>query len=85
VFHFFLSRKSRGTLRRVVAPRIFTQDVGATGMATAQEHRREQISVPVDPAFRAALERAAESEHRTVANFVRHVVAQALEQREHAA
>lgn len=47
----------------------------------SQEHRREQISVPVDPAFRAAIERAANQEHRTVANFVRYAVARALEQR----
>jgi uncharacterized protein (DUF1778 family) len=53
-------------------------------MAKPQE-RREQISVPVDPELRAALERAAESEHRTVASYVRHVVAQALERRERAA
>jgi hypothetical protein len=45
-----------------------------------QEQRREQLSVPVDADLRAALERAAEREHRTVASFVRHTLAQALEQ-----
>lgn len=48
-------------------------------MANLQEQRREQISVPVDPDFRAALERAAQREHRTIAGFIRHVVAKALE------
>jgi CopG-like RHH_1 or ribbon-helix-helix domain, RHH_5 len=40
---------------------------------------REQISVPIDGELKAALERAAKAEHRTVANLVRHIVAQALE------
>jgi hypothetical protein len=46
----------------------------------AVEQRREQLSVPVDSGLRAAVERAAEREHRTVASFVRHVIAQAVEQ-----
>jgi hypothetical protein len=36
-------------------------------MAT-QEQRRDQISVPVDRDLRAALERAAKAEHRTMAS-----------------
>ena len=51
----------------------------------SQDQRREQISVPVDPELRAAIERAANQEHRTVANFVRCAVARALEQRGEAA
>ena len=45
-----------------------------------QEQRREQLSVPVDADLRAALKRAAEREHRTVASYVRHALAQALKQ-----
>lgn len=50
-----------------------------------QEQRREQLSVPVDADLRAALKRAAESEHRTVASYVRHALVRALEQGEGAA
>jgi hypothetical protein len=46
-------------------------------MANSKE--REQISVPIDAELRAAIERAAKAEHRTVASLVRHLVAQALE------
>jgi hypothetical protein len=46
-------------------------------MVQAQE-RRKQISVPVDPDLRAAIERAAEAEHRTVAGQIRHWVMAAL-------
>jgi len=49
--------------------------------ASAQRREREQICVPVDPGLRAAIERAAQSEHRTVASLVRHVLATALEHR----
>jgi hypothetical protein len=45
-----------------------------------QEQRREQLSVPVDADLRAALKRAAEREHRTVASYVRHALAQMLEE-----
>jgi hypothetical protein len=45
-----------------------------------QEQRREQLSVPVDADLRAALKRAAEREHRTIASYVRHALTQALEQ-----
>ncbi len=47
-------------------------------MAKLQE-RRDQISVPLDPALRAAIKRRADAEHRTVANLIRHIVATALE------
>jgi hypothetical protein len=47
-------------------------------MANSRE-RREQISVPLDPAFRAAIERRAQAEHRTVANLIRHIVANDFE------
>ncbi len=46
-------------------------------MAQPQD-RREQISVPIDPDLRAAVERAAEAEHRTVAGQIRHWIAAAL-------
>jgi hypothetical protein len=56
-----------------------------TAMAS-QERQREQITVPVDAEFWQRLELAAQREHRTVANLVRHIVTQALErQREGAA
>jgi hypothetical protein len=47
-------------------------------MANSQD-RRDQISVPLDPALRAAIKRRAAAEHRTVANLIRHIVAMALE------
>lgn len=50
-----------------------------------QEQRREQVTVPIDPGLRAALEQAAAREHRSVAGFIRHIVASALEQRSEAA
>jgi len=50
-----------------------------------QQKRREQITIPLDPDLRAKLERAAEREHRTMANLVRHVLAEALEQQQAAA
>jgi len=50
-----------------------------------QRREREQLTVPVDPQFRAAIEQAAEREHRTVAGYIRHIVASALEQRDQAA
>jgi hypothetical protein len=40
---------------------------------------RQQLSVQIDPEVRAALERAAKAEHRTVSGQVRHLVAKALE------
>ena len=40
---------------------------------------KDQISVPVDAALRAAVERAAQSEHRTVAGQIRHWIATALD------
>jgi hypothetical protein len=46
---------------------------------------REQLSVPVDAELKAALERAAKAEHRTVASLVRHLVATALENQQVAA
>jgi predicted HicB family RNase H-like nuclease len=49
-------------------------------MAQSQERCSEQLSVPVDPDLRAAVERAAKQEGRTIANYVRRVVAQAVEQ-----
>jgi len=51
-------------------------------MAATQEHRREQLSVPVDSDLRVKVERAAKQEGRTVANFVRLVIARAVEQRQ---
>jgi predicted transcriptional regulator len=46
---------------------------------------REQLSVPVDAELKAAIDRAAKAEHRTMANLVRHIVAQALENQQVAA
>jgi hypothetical protein len=40
---------------------------------------KDQISLPVDAALRAAVERAAQSEHRTVAGQIRHWIATALD------
>jgi uncharacterized protein (DUF1778 family) len=40
--------------------------------------KRNQISVPLDPKLRELVERAAEREDRTVANYVRHLIAQAV-------
>ena len=48
----------------------------------ASKETREQLSVPVDAELKAALERAAKADHRSVANLVRHIVAQALENQE---
>lgn len=44
------------------------------------EGRREQITVPVDAATKARLLEAASRERRTVANFVRCLIARELEQ-----
>ncbi len=52
-------------------------------MANTKE--REQLSVTLDSELRAALERAAKAEHRTVSGQVRHIVAKAFENREVAA
>jgi hypothetical protein len=43
--------------------------------------RENQVSVTLDPELRAALERAAEAEHRSVAGQLRHFAASALEAR----
>jgi hypothetical protein len=40
--------------------------------------REAQISVPVDRQLRAAIERVAEAEHRTVAGQIRHWIATGL-------
>ena len=45
----------------------------------------EQISVRLEPELRAAVERAAEREHRTLSGQIRHLVAMACEQRREAA
>ena len=42
------------------------------------QDRREQISVPLDPELRAAIERAAAAEQRTVAGQVRFWIIAAL-------
>jgi hypothetical protein len=47
----------------------------------ANGRREHQISVTLDPELRAALARAAEQEHRTVAAQLRHFAASALEAR----
>ncbi len=39
--------------------------------------KREQVSVPLDPALRQFVERAAEREDRTLAGQIRHLVAEA--------
>ncbi|MGH6676768.1 MAG: TA system antitoxin ParD family protein [Xanthobacteraceae bacterium] len=39
---------------------------------------REQISVPIDADLHAAIESAAEAEHRTVAGQIRHWITAAL-------
>jgi hypothetical protein len=40
--------------------------------------KREQISVPVNSELRDQVERAAARENRTVANWIRHIIAQAV-------
>jgi hypothetical protein len=55
------------------------------GFVMANTKEREQLSVTLDPELRAALERAAKAEHRTVSGQVRHIVAKAFENREAAA
>lgn len=40
--------------------------------------RLDQISVPVDSDLRAAIEREAQEQHRTVAGQIRHWIANAL-------
>ncbi|MGD0563488.1 MAG: hypothetical protein ABSA66_10380 [Roseiarcus sp.] len=54
----------------------------------AQERRKrdpdrervvDQISVRLEPALRATLERAAQAEHRTISNQVRVIISRALE------
>jgi hypothetical protein len=47
-------------------------------MANKERREREQISVTLDRELRAALERAAQEEHRTLSNQVRHWIAQAV-------
>jgi hypothetical protein len=49
--------------------------------AMANGRRENQVSVTLDPELRAALERAAEAEHRTIAAQLRHFAASALEAR----
>jgi hypothetical protein len=52
--------------------------------AMANGRRENQVSVTLDPSLRAALERAAEADHRTIAGQIRHIVASTIEeQREH--
>jgi len=54
-------------------------------MADAKD-KGEQISVRLEPALRAAVERAAQREHRTLSDQIRHLVALACaQQREGAA
>jgi hypothetical protein len=43
---------------------------------------QQQITVKIDPDLRAALEQAAQAEHRTISGQVRHFVALALENSE---
>ena len=46
------------------------------------ERAREQLTVGLDPATRAELERVAQAEHRSVAGQVRHYVETALSRRD---
>jgi hypothetical protein len=72
------------TLRRQeISPCIVLRGYSRLRMAT--QERRDQITVPLDPALRAAIERVAAAEHRTMASLVRHIVAQALETQERTA
>jgi hypothetical protein len=49
-------------------------------MANAKESRREQVTVALDGELRAAIERAASAEHRTLSGQIRHLVSGALQQ-----
>jgi hypothetical protein len=52
-------------------------DLEVCAMANA---KREQVTVTLDPGLRAAIKRAAEAEHRSMSNQIKHLVARALEQ-----
>jgi hypothetical protein len=63
--------------------------MGALPMQSLAMHVRvmqgakgEQISVRLEPELRAAVERAAEREHRTLSGQIRHLVALAYQQRQ---
>lgn len=56
--------------------------VARSGMAlhyAGMQEQQTQITVKVPVPLRAALERAAEADHRTVSSLVRRILAQALE------
>jgi hypothetical protein len=55
------------------------------GAMANMKEGRDQLSVAIDPELRAAIERAAKAEHRTVSGQVRHIVAKALENQAQAA
>jgi uncharacterized protein (DUF1778 family) len=57
------------------------REIGVLMMAKT---RRQQITVTVPEDVRAALERAAEREHRTMSNLAQHLLATALEGHRHA-
>jgi hypothetical protein len=60
-------------------------DLKGDRMTTSKERRHDQICVGLDPELRAALERAAAADHRTVSGQVRHLLATAFEQEQRAA
>jgi hypothetical protein len=53
-----------------------------TSERMSKEKPRDQISVKLDPELRAAVEQAAQAEHRTVSAQVRHFVACMIEARQ---
>jgi hypothetical protein len=51
-------------------------------MANAKRREREQVTVALDGELRAAIERAAAQEHRTLSGQIRHLVQTALERQD---
>jgi hypothetical protein len=68
-------RASSACVRLCMASHI--DDLEICAMANA---KREQVTVTLDLELRAAIKRAAEAEHRSMSNQIKHLVARALEQ-----
>jgi hypothetical protein len=49
-------------------------------MASTKESRREQVTVALDGELRAAIERAAAADHRTLSGQIRYLLATMIEQ-----
>ncbi len=60
---------------------VVTHIVGDLEICAMANAKREQVSVALGPELRAAIKRAAEAEHRSMSNQIKHLVAKALEHR----